>query len=506
MRNSLIRGWIAGLGLLSIAAVLVAQEQKTTPPTDRPYVYPFAMCSNGSFLSNPAYPEKFLDAGARMVRLDLNFASVRKTDEPDPDKWNWGPFEQVKQLKARYPDLQVLAILGYGTAWAADPAFDNVGTPGISSPQRGVDVRPVESPDNLYGHFVYEAVRRYHDVIDAWESWNEPDLNGHHYFKGNGADFMPYQRTFYLAAKKADPDCVTTFAGTCFMSAEGFLAAHNLNPPTPYPPEMNFFEEYLAAVVKDDQAAANNYYYDIMNFHSYSRASDCYDYATIHTHLMQKYLNQTKPLWITEMGATDKVGIFGSTTEEYCDYVLQSYAWGMLGGVERYFHFQLDNSNGHGLYAGMLGEPKPALITYRDVLVKELGNTRLIRQVHGHPGVGLLKGNSAFKADWRTGYNAFEFESLDGQRRILMAFADKAEDIEITLPARSASAILVDRHNNRSTIQAENGVYRLTLKGATNIAGWPASKDNEKAAALGDPEHLIGGATILLVETLSEKP
>lgn len=487
--------------LLSVATTSVAQKHPNQA-ADRPYVYPFAMCSNPNFLTNPAYPEKFFDTGAKVIRLDLSFAAVRKNEETDPDKWNWEPFEQVKRMKAQHPDIQVLAILGYGTPWAADPAYADVGKPGIASPQRGIDVRPVESPENLYGQYVYEAVRRYKDVIDAWESWNEPDLNGHHYFKGNGADFMPYQRTFYLAAKKADPDCVATFAGICFMSAEGYLAAHNLQPPTPYPPKMNFFEEYLQAVVKDEQAAANAFYFDIMNFHTYSRASDCYDYASIHTHLMQHYLKQTKPLWITEMGMTDKGGTFGGTEEEYCDYVLQSYAWGVLGGVERFFHFQLDNSNGHGLYSGMLGEPKPALTTYRDVLVAELKNTRLVGQLHGHPGVGLLTGNSAYKGTWRTGYNAFEFQSLDGRHRVLMAFADKAEDIEITLPAKAGSATLVDRHNRRSTLQATDGVYRLTLKGATNVAGWPSNRSNEKAVALGEPEHLIGGATVLLVETL----
>src|SRR5690606_25990958 len=131
----------------------------------------------------------------------------------------------------------------------------------------------------------------------------------------------------------------------------------------------SFFEEYLQALSEDDEAADNNHYFDIMNFHTYSRASDCYDYASIYNLLMNEYLGETKSIWITEMGMTDKQGTFGGTPEEYCDYLLQSYAWGVMGGVERFFHFQLDNSNGHGLYSGMLGEPKPALITYRDVLV-----------------------------------------------------------------------------------------------------------------------------------------
>ena len=65
---------------------------------------------------------------------------------------------------------------------------------------------------------------------------------------------------------------------------------------------------------------------------------------------------------------SDEGGPFGGTPDEYCDYVLQSYLWGELAGVDKYFHFQLDNSNGHGLYDSMLGRPKPVLTTYQDVL------------------------------------------------------------------------------------------------------------------------------------------
>ena len=117
-------------------------------------------------------------------------------------------------------------------------------------------------------------------------------------------------------------------------------------------------------------ARKKNYYFDIMNQHSYSRASDLYDYAEVDRTLMRKYMNTEKPIWFTETGFVDVGGPWGGTADEYCDYLLQSFAWARLAGVERVFHFQLDNSNGHGLYKGMLGEPKPALTAYRDILTK----------------------------------------------------------------------------------------------------------------------------------------
>jgi hypothetical protein len=32
------------------------------------------------------------------------------------------------------------------------------------------------------------------------------------------------------------------------------------------------------------------------------------------------------------------------------------------------------------------------------------------------------------------------------------------------------------------------------------MAGWPAIKDNKAAEALGQPEHLVGGPTVVIVE------
>ena len=64
-----------------------------------------------------------------------------------------------------------------------------------------------------------------------------------------------------------------------------------------------FFEEYLQECVKDPEAKKNHYYFDIMNQHTYSRATDMYDYVAVLRKLMQQYLGEQKPVWITECGA-----------------------------------------------------------------------------------------------------------------------------------------------------------------------------------------------------------
>jgi len=488
-----MRGRCAPWVLAAVMAAMTAWAHAGERP------WPLAMCSNANVLTNPEYPVKMLDAGARMCRVDVTFPNVRPKAGDDPAGWNFSNLDRIRRLRKTHPKLEFLVLLGYGAPWAQDERFASV-TGKIGSPQRGADIQPVTDPRNLYGHYVYETVRRYKDVTKYWESWNEPDLAGHHYFKGDGADFFAYQKACYLAAKKADPNCVVLFAGMCYRNVEGYLASRGLQAPSPSPAKECFFEQYLRRCVKDPDAKRNNYYFDVMNQHTYSRATDAYDYLMVVRKLMRDHLGAEKPVWITEMGFTDKGGLFGGTPDEYCDYVLQSYAWAALAGTERLFHFQLDNSNGHGLYRGMLGEPKPVLTTYRDVLARELADTELVGQLHGTRGVGFLEGRSPYKPDWKAGCNLFEFRSRDGERRILMAFADTAKEAVVKVPAKADRATLIDRHNKRTVLWPRDGAYTLTLPGATNLTGWPTA--NEKTKALGEAEHLVGGATYVIVEKL----
>lgn len=481
-----------------IVGTAVVHAEPVAPPS------PFAMCSNGAFLNNPEYPAVLADAGARGVRLDVAFAAVRAKPGDDPSKWDWKQMEDLRGIRRKFPAIEALPVLGYGTGWAADPKLNSPATD-IAAPQRGVNVLPATDARNLFGNYVFETVRRYRDVTSVWESWNEPDLPGHAFFKGDGKDFFPYQKACYLAAKAADPHCQVLFGSMCYANVEGYLTLHHITRLSPNPPTTCFFEEFLIECAKDPDAKANHHYFDVMNQHTYSRASDAFDYIAVDRKLMTDYLGdegRTKPVWITEMGFPDVPGIFGGTPDEYCDYVLQSFAWGKLAGVDRFFHFQLDNSNTLGLYDGMLGKPKPVLTTYRDVLCREFSDVTDVKQIHGHPGIGFVQGNSPFQPTWQTGYNAFEFHTRGGHR-ILMAFADTEKPVAISLPAAAARATLIDRHNHRTELQSHReagaNVYTVELSGATNVAGWPAA-DDATAKAMGSREHLVGGPTAVLVE------
>ena len=192
----------AVVGLLTLRTPSVSAADIPSPASG--VIYPFAMCSNGNFFTNKAYPPALLNAGANRVRLDLGFSTVRQKPGDDPSAWNWDSMEAARKIHAANPTLELLPLLSYGTEWAADTKWNP--KPGeIANPPRGMEVMPPTDPKNLFGHFVYENVRRYKDTCKTWESWNEPDLPGHPFFKGTGSDFFLVQKTCYLAAKAADP-------------------------------------------------------------------------------------------------------------------------------------------------------------------------------------------------------------------------------------------------------------------------------------------------------------
>jgi hypothetical protein len=83
---------------------------------------------------------------------------------------------------------------------------------------------------------------------------------------------------------------------------------------------------------------------------------------------------------------------------------------------------------------------------------------------------------------------------------ILMAFTGTDKAVDLKIAASKNKATLITRNNQRREVEAHDGHYAVQLPGATNFGGWPSYKDNRAATALGQPEHLVGGATIVIIE------
>lgn len=98
-------------------------------------------------------------AGARAIRVDLNWARV----QPTPTTWDWRNVDDIVDV-ARSRGIAVLPVVGYTPAWARVAG--------------GTDERAAPRDVAEFARFLGAAVARYKDRIHSWEIWNEPNTGG----------------------------------------------------------------------------------------------------------------------------------------------------------------------------------------------------------------------------------------------------------------------------------------------------------------------------------------
>ena len=155
-----------------------------------------------------------VDLGARWIRIDLNWDLV----EPAEGQWNWAPVDAVVTA-AKQRGLRVYATLGYTPAWAS--TGDRQG----DGPRNDVPVA------DKYRAFVVAVVERYHDTIDVFGTWNEPNLG--EFFEGSRQEWIDAVYVPCLeAVVQTCPTCTTAgpevaTIGTAYASylQDGLAAA-----------------------------------------------------------------------------------------------------------------------------------------------------------------------------------------------------------------------------------------------------------------------------------------
>lgn len=134
---------------------------------------------------------------AGWARVELRWEYVN----PEPGVWRW---ELYDELVDGYRELgfEQLGLLGYSVGWASGQG----GSQGVLAP-----------PDDLdaWEEYVRRTVERYHDHIDAWEIWNEPDTA---LFWGgrDGGDpevYLELLKRAHRAIKSVDPDATVMNGG-----------------------------------------------------------------------------------------------------------------------------------------------------------------------------------------------------------------------------------------------------------------------------------------------------
>jgi len=208
-------------------------------------------------------------SGATWVRLDVSWSMI----QPSPDGFDEDGYgvslvdDVIDQLRAR--DLQVLVMFWRTPAWASGD---------MTTENRA----PTDPAD--YATALQWAGERWGDVVDAWQIWNEPNLD---YFLA-GSDPAAYTRLLCAGAgavRAGDPGAKVVFGGV-------------VNP------QISWVRQAYAAGAKDC--------FDVMGVHSYpvpgdlpptNSNADVTDLGSIaDVHDLMRSQGDRAPIWLTEFG------------------------------------------------------------------------------------------------------------------------------------------------------------------------------------------------------------
>jgi hypothetical protein len=225
------------------------------PPADLPRT-PIAK-KQGYFGVNFIFPNTpiplWAAVGTRWMRGDaLGWNKV----EPLRGQWDFSAPDKMVNAAERM-GIQMIGLL-YGTpSWAARDGK-------IIGPPKDLDV---------WGRHVEALVRRYQGRIHVWEIWNEPDIDD--FWSGSAEDYIALLKAAYLAAKRADPQCLVMSAG---MDGPG--------------------ETFLQRILQ--LGAAD--YCDLIGFHPYGSSPEAAEKRMRAVWRLLNFYHVKKPVWATEVG------------------------------------------------------------------------------------------------------------------------------------------------------------------------------------------------------------
>ncbi len=213
--------------------------------------------------------------GARRIRVDLSWAR----SEPRPGVYRWEDTDRVFRA-ARAEGLKVLAIVGYEPRWAR--RYDAAGRRRPPSP-------------TAFARFVDAAARRYAPLVQAWEIWNEPNLER---FWSSGPDPAAYAALVDAAAPVLQRrDRSAPVLAGALAPAEDAEDGSEISPPT-------FLRGYYRAARRKSQV-------DAISVHPYTYPalpSGKQSWNTFHRlgrlrAVMRAHGQRRQRIWLTEYGA-----------------------------------------------------------------------------------------------------------------------------------------------------------------------------------------------------------
>ncbi|MEX1157344.1 MAG: glycosyl hydrolase [Thermomicrobiales bacterium] len=306
------------------------------------------------------------DSHAGWARIELRWDYVN----PAPGTWRWGLLDdQVNGYAAR--GMRQLGLLDYSVGWANGQA----GSETVFGPPADMDA---------WEEYVRATAARYHDRVEAWEIWNEPDVA----FFWNGQDggdpvvYTELLRRAHRAIKSVDPDAIVMNGGVTGAERGANFLQHVLD-------------------------LGGGAYMDAVAVHGYV-PNDGLD-TTIYPEVIWPLISAAreragKPLWITEFGWSSGCGNGASACSEQAQanrIARQLPMLFSLGGVERVLLFLFKDPGNQPNYFGLThadGDKKPSFTAFA-TLADRLTGLRFERRVEmGDSNVWSMR----FSSDERT--------------------------------------------------------------------------------------------------------
>lgn len=239
--------------------------------------------------------------------------------------------------------VKVLLTLGQTPAWAArEPTADSAYGSGASSAPRRLED---------WGHYVGTLARRYRGRVQAWEVWNEANVQ--HFYSGDYTTLAELERVAAAELHAVDPANVLltpSFQGGAFGQLDKYLAA------------------------------GGGRHADAVSYHFYAVQGEPEDLPARIQRVREVMANHglgDKPLWNTEVGwlIPNADGGFGDSfkpnwrawrktgREEAAGFVLRTFLLSLDGGIRHVFWYAWDN-RAMGLAEDRGRAPKPAAQGY----------------------------------------------------------------------------------------------------------------------------------------------
>jgi len=467
--------------LAMFMAGVIASSAGDTQPAAAPQpvvtsIPPLGLCF---IYDDPLWRDRAIQAGAGFNRRQFTWAEI----EPTSGILNFATYDHAVSAE-RARGLEINGILMGTPAWAASAGVNDGRIPqagqrptateltflrqsgyqsASASPPRNLYL-PWNHPDNYWGRFVYAIVSHYRGQVRFWEVWNEPDLSPW-FWTGTKADYYQLLKVAYQAAKAADSSVTVLLAGLAFW------------------PDPGYFEDILRLVIADATAPANHAYFDATPWHWYARPWDIYEKTVWVRSVLTRY-GLSKPIWVNEAGVpvwNEPPGPgqpypWSATTTEQAAFVIQAAAYARAADLGTLAIFRLHDADMSEAYGIARNDytTRPAFTAYQ-----------VARRY-------LSQADTAFRSPIGAAERVVLMGSPNGRVSILWSRVPTATTVSFA--AILTRALQVDALGQTTFLTPTNGLYTLTLPGATANTGGDAE------------DYIIGGMPVLIVEPDTTPP